>query len=84
VASHQPKIKKTNDPSAACYSVMDSARLYRDRALQLRRLASTERDVSVRQQLTYHAIRFEEFAADLEAETEFMPRSTNTDPTGRA
>ena len=63
---------------------MDSARLYRDRALQLRRLASTERDVSVRQQLTYHAIRFEELAADLEAETEFMPRSTNTDPTGRA
>ena len=60
---------------------MDSARLYRDRALQLRRLASTERDVSVRQQLTYHAIRFEEFAADLEAE--FMPRSANTDPTGR-
>ena len=57
---------------------MDSAKLYRDRAAHLRELASTERDVSVRQQLTYLAIRFEEFADDLEArQSELTPLSAD-------
>ena len=45
---------------------MDSAQLYRARATRLRELASTERDVSVRQQLQYSAIRFDQFAEELD------------------
>jgi len=57
---------------------MDSARLYRDRAAHLRQLASTERDVTVRQQLGYLAIRFDEFADDLETrQNELAPRSAD-------
>ena len=57
---------------------MDSAKLYRDRAAHLRELASTERDVAVRQQLAYLAIRFEEFADDLEArQSELTPLSAD-------
>jgi hypothetical protein len=64
-------------PVLACYPVMDSARLYRKRASELRRLASAERDISVRQQLTYNAIRFEEFAEELEARQNELEASKN-------
>ena len=58
-----PQRRKTAD---GCLSGMDSAQLYRARAARLRDLASTERDVSVRQQLHYSAIRFDQFAEELD------------------
>src|SRR5205814_9424890 len=58
-----PQRRKTAD---GCLSGMDSAQLYRARAGRLRELASTERDVSVRQQLHYSAIRFDQFADELD------------------
>jgi hypothetical protein len=45
---------------------MAGAERFRERAAHLRRLASTERDISVRQQLAAMAIRFDEFADELE------------------
>jgi len=49
---------------------MQGAQYFRHRAARLRELAAVERDVTVRQQLTHMAIRFEEFADGLEGETE--------------
>jgi hypothetical protein len=47
-------------------ATMAGAERFRERAAHLRRLASTERDISVRQQLAAMAIRFDEFADELE------------------
>ena len=62
-----PEFNTTQNVAARCSPSMDSATLYRDRAAHLRQLASIERDIAVRQQLVYLAIRFDEFADDLEA-----------------
>jgi hypothetical protein len=79
------KFNIEQNAAAGCFPGMDSATLYRHRAAQLRQLASAERDVSVRQQLTYHAIRFDEFADDLEArENELTPLSADEDDRGHA
>ena len=48
---------------------MEGAPRYRDRAARLRELAGVERDVIVRQQLIQLAIRFEDFADELEGNT---------------
>ena len=45
---------------------MVGAERFRERAAHLRLLASAERDVSVRQQLAAMALRFDEFAEELE------------------
>jgi hypothetical protein len=64
---------------------MDSARLYRNRAAHLRELASTERDVSVRRQLKLAAIRFDQFAEELESRRERRARRASDGAyTGRA
>jgi hypothetical protein len=47
---------------------MAVAQRFRERAAYLRELASTERDISVRQQLVAMALRFDEFAQELESE----------------
>ena len=39
---------------------------FRERAAHLRRLASAERDISVRQHLAAMALRFDQFAEELE------------------
>jgi len=46
---------------------MEGAPHYRDRAARLRELAGVERDVIVRQQLIQLAMRFENFADELES-----------------
>jgi len=80
-----PEFNIQQKVTARCSPGMDSARLYRDRAARLRRLASAERDISVRQQLAYNAGRLEAFADDLEArENELTPLSVGADDTGRA
>jgi len=45
---------------------MEGASRFRERAAHLRQLASTERDVSVRQQLAAMALHFDQFAEELE------------------
>jgi hypothetical protein len=45
---------------------MEGAQHYRNRAARLRDLASAERDVVVRRRLIQMAIRFDEFADELE------------------
>ena len=45
---------------------MVGAERFRERAAYLRQLASTERDISVRQQLAAMALRFDQFAEELE------------------
>jgi len=42
------------------------AQRFRERAAHLRRLASTEGDIKVRQELGAMAVRFEQFAEELE------------------
>ena len=42
------------------------AERFRERAAYLRQLASTERDIKVRQELAVMALRFEQFAEELE------------------
>ena len=44
------------------------AQRFRERAAHLRRLASTERDIKVRQELGAMAVRFEQFADELECQ----------------
>ena len=56
---------------------MEGAQYYRDRAARLRELASTERDVTVRQQLMQLAIRFEEFADQLDGNTADVPNTSS-------
>ena len=56
---------------------MEGAQYYRDRAARLRELASTERDVTVRQQLMQLAIRFEEFADQLDGNTAEVPNTSS-------
>ena len=46
---------------------MVAAQRFRERAAYLRRLASTERDINVRQELAAMALRFEQFAEELES-----------------
>jgi len=73
-----PEFNTAQNAAARCSPSMDSATLYRERAAHLRQLASTERDIAVRQQLAYLAIRFEEFADDLEArQNELTPLSAD-------
>ena len=45
---------------------MGVAERFRERAAYLRQLASTERDINVRQQLAAMALRFDQFAEALE------------------
>ena len=45
---------------------MEVAQRFRERAAYLRRLASTERDIRVRQELAIMAVRFDQFAEELE------------------
>ncbi len=45
---------------------MIGAARFRERAARLRQLASAERDVSVRQELAAMALRFDQFAEELE------------------
>jgi len=45
---------------------MEGAQRFRERATHLRQLASTERDISIRQQLAAMALRFDQFAEELE------------------
>jgi hypothetical protein len=45
---------------------MEVAQRFRERAAYLRRLGSTERDISVRQELAIMALRFDQFAEELE------------------
>ena len=47
-------------------AVMEGAQRFRERATHLRQLASTERDISIRQQLAAMALRFDQFAEELE------------------
>jgi hypothetical protein len=52
---------------------MVGAERFRERAAYLRQLASTERDISVRQQLAAMALRFDEFAEELERLEQLEP-----------
>ena len=45
---------------------MVGAERFRERATYLRQLASTERDISVKQALAAMALRFDQFAEELE------------------
>ena len=45
---------------------MVGAERFRERAAYLRQLASTERDISVKQALAAMAVRFDQFAEELE------------------
>ena len=54
---------------------MEGAQRFRERATHLRQLASTERDISIRQQLAAMALRFDQFAEELE---ELDGRFTNS------
>ena len=45
---------------------MGVAQRFRERVAYLRRLASTERDTRVRQELAIMALRFDQFAEELE------------------
>jgi hypothetical protein len=49
-----------------CSGGMVGAERFRERAAYLRLLASAERDISVRQQLAAMALRFDQFAEELE------------------
>jgi hypothetical protein len=55
---------------------MQGAPYYLDRAARLRELAGVERDVIVRRQLIHLAIRFEEFADELEGKTAGSARTS--------
>jgi hypothetical protein len=45
---------------------MQAAQQYRERAAHLRQLASGESDVTLRQQLSLEALRYDQFAQELE------------------
>ena len=49
---------------------MQSAQQYRERAAHLRQLASAESDVALRQQLGLEALRYDQFAQELEEAAE--------------
>jgi hypothetical protein len=48
---------------------MESAQSYRDRATQHRELACAERDILIRRRLIQMALRFDEFADQIEDKT---------------
>ena len=50
------------------WAPMQVAQRFRERAAHLRRLASTERDIPVRQELAAMALRFDQFAEELECD----------------
>ena len=74
-----PKFNIATPERWPCWHCMDSVQLYRNRAAHLRQLASDERDVTVRQQLSRAAIGFDQFADELEDRQVRDPDEAYTD-----